>query len=132
MLLELFLMHSQEYWRNKKDLTKFCIFIIEYLDLEKPIILNDSKILTAILEELDGVDEENLPAVIRIQCEQAYESAAELKSSQKPLIMLPRAPYPEKSQIKVIQQKSLANLQAEANAAAPDNGEVRGHLRWRF
>ena len=118
MLLELLLMHSQEYWRNKKDLTKFCIFIETYLDLEKPIILNDVKILLVLLEELDAMDEVNLPEVIKIQCENAYESAAELKSTQKPFIILPVAPYPEKSQIKVIEQKSLANLQAEANAAA--------------
>lgn len=117
MLLELLLMHSQDYWRNKKDLTKFCIFIETYLDLEKPVILNDAKILTAILEELDGVDEENLPAVIKIQCEQAYESAAEIKSAQKPLMILPVAPFPEKSQIKVIQQKSMANLEREAKEA---------------
>ena len=117
MLLELLLMHSQEYWRNKKDLTKFCIFIETYLDLEKPIILNDVKVLLTLLEELDGMDEENLPAVIKIQCEHAYDFALELKSEQKPFIILPVAPYPEKSQIKVIQQKSLANLEREAKEA---------------
>jgi hypothetical protein len=117
MLLELLLLHSQEYWRNKKDLTKFCIFIEIYLDLEKPIILNDAKILTTILEELDPMDEVNLPEIIKIQCEQAYDSAAEIRSALKPLMILPIAPFPEKSQIKVIQQKSMANLEREAKEA---------------
>jgi hypothetical protein len=58
-----------------------------------------------------------LPAVIKIQCEHAYDFALELKSEQKPFIILPVAPYPEKSQIKVIQQKSLANLEREAKEA---------------
>jgi hypothetical protein len=118
MLLELFLMHSQEYWRKKKDLTKFCIFIEIYLDLEKPVILNDAKILTAILEELDAMDEINLPEIIKIQCEQAYNSAEEIRSAVKPSIIIPLAPFPEKSEIKVILQKSMANLEKEAQDAA--------------
>ena len=118
MLLELLLMHSQEYWRKKKDLTKFCIFIEIYLDLEKPVILNDAKILTAILDELDAMDEINLPEIIKIQCEQAYNSAEEIRSAIKPSIIIPLAPFPEKSEIKVIQQKSMANLEKEAQDAA--------------
>jgi hypothetical protein len=118
MLLELFLMHSQEYWRKKKDLTKFCIFIEIYLDLEEPVILNDSKILTAILEELDEMDEINLPEIIKIQCKQAYNSAEEIRSAVKPSIIIPLAPIPEKSEIKVIQQESMANLERKAQEAA--------------
>jgi len=118
MLLELFLMHSQEYWRKKKDLTKFCIFIEIYLDLEEPVILNDAKILTAILEELDEMDEINLPEIIKIQCKQAYNSAEEIRSAVKPSIIIPLAPIPEKSEIKVIQQESMANLERKAQEAA--------------
>jgi len=67
---------------------------------------------------LDEMDEINLPEIIKIQCEQAYNSAEEIRRAVKPSIIIPLAPIPEKSEIKVIQQESMANLERKAQEAA--------------